>query len=234
MRLLPFASTLILALITVASPMRAEPIQPRVSLELFTSQSCYSCPPAEQLLSELADNDSVLALEWHVDYWDSLVYGSKGRWKDIYSKPEWTQRQRDYNGALRGTAGVYTPQLIVQGQTEVVGSRAPLVMDALARAEASHRPKASAEKRGESILVTLDRPASAMVLVLEERRVIDVTHGENAGKTLSHTNAVLSGQAYQLGAGTFELERPQLAENQACALLVQNQQVGETLLAGYC
>jgi hypothetical protein len=54
-------------------------------VELFTSQSCYSCPPAEKLLGELAQRDDIIALEHHVDYWDQLVYGSAGRWKDIFS-----------------------------------------------------------------------------------------------------------------------------------------------------
>jgi len=69
-------------------------------IELFTSQSCYSCPPAEKLLGELAQRSDIIALEHHVDYWDDLVYGSAGRWKDVFSSPESTDCQRRYNQSV--------------------------------------------------------------------------------------------------------------------------------------
>ena len=87
---------------------------PLVVAELFTSQSCSSCPPAEALFSELADQDNLLTIEWHVDYWDTLIHGGS-KWKDRYSEKEYTARQRDYNASLRGTRGVYTPQAIING-----------------------------------------------------------------------------------------------------------------------
>ena len=90
--------------------------------ELFTSQGCSSCPPAEKLFSKLADQDNVLTLEWHVDYWDDLVHGGS-RWKDVYSSDAFTNRQRAYNQTLRGVRNVYTPQAIVNGRLEGVGSR---------------------------------------------------------------------------------------------------------------
>jgi len=72
-------------------------------VELFTSQSCYSCPPAEAYLGELSEEKDILALEYHVDYWDSLNYGRHGRWKDAFSTPEMTARQRDYNAEIRNS-----------------------------------------------------------------------------------------------------------------------------------
>jgi len=90
--------------------------------ELFTSQGCSSCPPAEKLFSKLADQDNVLTLEWHVDYWDDLVHGGS-RWKDVYSSDAFTNRQRAYNQTLRGVRNVYTPQAIVNGRLEGVETR---------------------------------------------------------------------------------------------------------------
>ncbi|MGZ0189584.1 MAG: DUF1223 domain-containing protein, partial [Alphaproteobacteria bacterium] len=73
-------------------PAMADPAAP-VAVELFTSQGCYSCPPAEAYLGELAKRKDVVALEWHVDYWDKLVYGSAGQWKAPFSSPAATRRQ---------------------------------------------------------------------------------------------------------------------------------------------
>ena len=103
-------------------------------IELFTSQSCYSCPPAEAFLGELVEERSdILALEFHVDYWDELVHrGSK--WKDVFSSPDSTQRQRVYNVSIRGRASVYTPQMIIGGAAEAVGSNRGNVLAALSQA----------------------------------------------------------------------------------------------------
>ena len=76
-----------------------------IVVELFTSQSCYSCPPAEAYLGELAKRDDIIALEHHVDYWDQLVYGSAGRWKDTFSSPEATERQQRYNRRIYTGSG---------------------------------------------------------------------------------------------------------------------------------
>ena len=94
-----------------------------VVAELFTSQSCSSCPPAEKLFAELAERPDLIVLEWHVDYWDRLVHGRAGAWKDPYSSADYTKRQRQYNRTLRGTTGVYTPQAVVNGRYETVGNR---------------------------------------------------------------------------------------------------------------
>ena len=86
-------------------------------VELFTSQGCYSCPPAEAFLGELAKRSDVVALEFHVDYWDDLVYGSAGQWKDPFSDPAYTRRQQVYARGIPG-GRVYTPQIVVDGRLE--------------------------------------------------------------------------------------------------------------------
>ena len=96
---------------------------PRV-VELFTSHGCSSCPPADELLGRLlAADPSVVALEYHVDYWDELVHGADGSFADPFSDPAHTARQRAYAAAdLDGRPGVYTPQLVVDGRRAMVGS----------------------------------------------------------------------------------------------------------------
>ncbi|MEM1316203.1 MAG: DUF1223 domain-containing protein, partial [Pseudomonadota bacterium] len=115
----------------------AQEAQGLVVVELFTSQGCSACPPADELLGELAQRDDVLALSLHVDYWDYLG------WRDVFAHPMFTKRQKDYR-ASTGMRSVYTPQMIVHGAAALVGSRRGDVMaeietakmtDAVARVE---------------------------------------------------------------------------------------------------
>src|SRR5271168_2805061 len=94
------------------SALSGQAAEPRpVLIELFTSQGCSSCPPADELLGTLARQPGVFALAWHVDYWDRLG------WKDRYSSADATQRQHDYARRL-GLDGIYTPQLVIDGTAE--------------------------------------------------------------------------------------------------------------------
>ncbi|MCY4324742.1 MAG: DUF1223 domain-containing protein, partial [Betaproteobacteria bacterium] len=100
-------------------PVLAEPL---LLLELFTSQSCYSCPPAERLFArKYADRPGLLAVEMHVDYWDDLIYGLAGSWEDPFSDPAFTRRQQRYASSL-GQRSVYTPQAVVQGASGMSGT----------------------------------------------------------------------------------------------------------------
>ena len=91
-----------------------------VVVELFTSQGCSSCPPAEAFLGELATRPNVVALEFHVDYWDYIG------WQDPFGSPAYTKRQRGYSASM-GTPYVYTPQMVIQGRIHEVGSKLHLV-----------------------------------------------------------------------------------------------------------
>jgi len=110
-----------LGALVVTSPAAAETRPPVV--ELFTSQGCSSCPPADALLGELARRGDVIALGFHIDYWDKLG------WKDPLSTPQSTERQRRY-ARLFGTP-TYTPQLVIDGTREMVGSQRETVLAAL-------------------------------------------------------------------------------------------------------
>ena len=89
--------------------------QSPVVVELFTSQGCSSCPPADKLMHELAKRDDVIALALHVDYWDYIG------WKDVFAQPEFTARQRAY-ARLGNRKMIYTPQMVINGRDHVVGS----------------------------------------------------------------------------------------------------------------
>jgi len=175
-----------------------------VIVELFTSEGCSSCPPADALLKELSEQQKmdgvrVVALEEHVDYWNHLG------WKDPYSTAEFSQRQNDY-AQVFGTDGVYTPQMVVDGQREFVGGRSREAREAIQKA--ANQPKA------EIILVaegdtSPGKPAFKLqikslggvsvrgetelwVAVTEKDLQSDVNAGENSGETLKHAAVVRS------------------------------------------
>ena len=112
--------------------------EPPVVVELFTSQGCYSCPPAEAYLGELSKTAEIVALEFHVDYWDDLAHGGDGKWKDVFSRPEFTQHQRIYAGNFPN-GQVYTPQMVVGGHGFAVGSNRRAVRRLIAQAKEIQR-----------------------------------------------------------------------------------------------
>ena len=173
--------------------------KPPVVLELFTSEGCSTCPPADLLLSDLQNKPivgtaDIIAFEEHVDYWNN------GGWTDTFSSHQWTQRQQDYQGAFgRSADGIYTPQLVVDGNHEVIGSNATNVLT-LVVAEAK-QPKISvkiapsaSQKGTQAFTVTVGSPtdsaltadADVLLAVTETGLHSSVTAGENAGKALQH------------------------------------------------
>ena len=171
----------------------AEPA-PVAVLELFTSEGCSSCPPADALLSQL-DREmrragrNVLLLSFHVDYWNRLG------WTDPYSGPEFTARQRSYARAL--PSRTYTPQLVVNGRAHVVGSRGPAVRAAIDDALASppaHAVTVAREGDGLAYRIDPEPPSTATLeLALVERGLSQaVLRGENRGRRLRHDNVVRS------------------------------------------
>ena len=104
----------------------------KVVVELFTSQGCSSCPPADAYLAELAKRDDVIALSFHVDYWNYIG------WKDPFSSPEAAARQRAYGRALQKRY-VYTPQIVVDGRAEAVGSNRAVVSSLIKMAQAAQK-----------------------------------------------------------------------------------------------
>ena len=153
-------------------------------IELFTSQGCSSCPPADQLLAKLAragelDGRPIAALAYHVDYWNDLG------WADPYATSAWTDRQRAY---ARGDnrMGVYTPELVIGGEVGVVGSQSSRVADAIAAAAKQRAITATATWSVMNVVIDTTAPddADVWVAIWEDAPRTKVTRGENAGETL--------------------------------------------------
>ena len=159
-----------------------------IVVELFTSEGCSSCPPADALLAELARRPDVLALSFHVDYWDRLG------WKDPFSSREATDRQNRY-AKLLALHTVYTPQIVVDGKWEAVGSDRADVEHALdlARRGPPEVPVTLALDHGQAqIAVGPGSGVAASVLLIgfDRRHVTAVKRGENSGRTLAHVDVV--------------------------------------------
>jgi hypothetical protein len=158
-------------------------------VELFTSQGCSSCPPADRFLASMAKTGvlsgrAVVPLAFHVDYWNDLG------WNDPYSLPAWTERQRQYARALNDR--VYTPELVVGGAAGMVGSSTQQISAAVANAPRLALLTASATWATDHVEVTAEAPAGADVLVAvwEDARTVAVPRGENGGETLTNHRIV--------------------------------------------
>ncbi|NQW00589.1 MAG: DUF1223 domain-containing protein [Rhodospirillales bacterium] len=244
-RLAPLVFTMAVAVaaaITASGAKAAEAAASPVVVELFTSQGCYSCPPAEAYLGKLAGRADVVALEFHVDYWDDLVYGSAGKWKDPFSSPQFTQRQRSYNAQIRKTGGVYTPQMVIGGNRETVGSHENKVEKAISQLTRTAPLTVEVRESGAAQLtVQIDGtgPAPASVWLVRFHRTIEtrVRSGENKGKTLTSHNIVTGVQKIADWTGgplSLEAASPAAGSGQGCAVLVQQAPGTPILGASYC
>ncbi len=163
-----------------------------VLVELYTSQGCSSCPPADEDLADLAKRPGVIALSLHVDYWDYLG------WKDSFSNPVFTERQRLY-AQTAGSTMIYTPQMVIAGQDFVVGSKAMQVLDSV-MAHAKKVPPVTIDlaRRGGDLVIeaaAVDQVPSGMVVFLVQyspAETVEISRGENAGNTLTYHNVVKS------------------------------------------
>ena len=170
--------------------------EPRVSdqgpvvIELFTSQGCSSCPPAEALLDKLAhagelSGRKLAPLAFHVDYWNDLG------WPDPYSQPAWTLRQQAYARAL-GDDRVYTPELVIAGGAGMVGTHDGAIARAVAAAPAQRAVPANATWQAGRVTVAATAPSDAdvWVAIWEDGTRTKVPRGENAGETLASDRVV--------------------------------------------
>lgn len=175
-----------------------------ILLELFTSQGCSSCPPAESVLAKIANDDRysavVIPLAYHVDYWDYLG------WRDPFSSTQWTERQANYREAF-GEATLYTPQIVIQGEYEAVGSDENKIKKRINQLVST--PKENLAKisikdvvlKDNHVLLNVmasrqDSSFKGMVMVMaavfENVSATDVQAGENAGRTLRNDYVVRS------------------------------------------
>ncbi len=159
-----------------------------VVIELFTSQGCSSCPPADALMHKLAARSDVIALSMHVDYWDYIG------WKDEFARAENAARQRSYAKAA-GRRSVYTPQMIIAGEDSVVGTHPMDVADLIAKHTATQKDvdlKAVRSGGKINIAATARNPAKYEVKFVSytKKRTTSIKRGENAGKTITYVNVV--------------------------------------------
>ncbi|HEY8576506.1 MAG TPA: DUF1223 domain-containing protein [Devosia sp.] len=213
----------------LAAPASAEPVsRPRAVVELFTSQGCSSCPPADALLTSLAEQHDVVALAYHVDYWD---YAG---WKDTFGNGDYSDRQRDYAKGW-GSSRIYTPQMVVNGAKGVVGSRRGEVHGALQGA--SLPLTVDIAQHGDMLKIDispdLDFENAVVWLVTYLDRVdVSIDKGENAGKSMVYTQVVTGRQALGMweGASGADLKLPMgealAAGSSGIAVVVQQEHDG--------
>ena len=204
-----------------------------VVVELFTSQGCSSCPPADDYLTTLIGQEDVLPLAFHVDYWDRLG------WKDTLGAPEFTARQYAYGKAFSNRS-VWTPQFVVGGTTYSRGSFRDLIPSTVKkmRGEAD-QVRVTADKRGNEVLISVEPLANNLPEMLislvgySNKDVVDIKRGENAGRTITYVNTVRSwvDVARWDGSSTVSYSAP-TPEQTGAAVIVQVKGNGPIMAAG--
>jgi len=175
------------ALIAVAlAAEKAAPTPAPVVVELFTSEGCSSCPPADLLLAEIEKQygQNVIVLSEHVDYWDHIG------WRDPFSSAEFSARQKRYERTLSGESGVYTPQMVIDGRTGFVGNDGKRAQAEIRKAATRSKAQVTLEKHGDLVSIatgTLPANANVLFVVTEGNLESDVRRGENSGRKLRHT-----------------------------------------------
>jgi hypothetical protein len=235
-------AALAVILVTTSAAGTGEKIEPLttdnpVVVELYTSQGCSSCPPADSYLGDLAKRRDILPLALHVDYWDYIG------WKDKFASPSATQRQRAYVHTLRERM-VYTPQMIVDGVAESVGSDRGKVESLITEARARAKLPIAfwRDEAGKDWVEVGDGPkpaggsATVYIALYDGKHETPVQRGENAGATLTEFNVVREWRPI----GTWDGSRTRLPividdqdeDYEACAVIVQQGEVGPILGAG--
>ena len=199
----------------------AEPV--RGVVELFTSQGCSSCPPADRYVAELAKDPGLVVLSWPVDYWDYIG------WKDTFAQPAFTARQKGYSAAQQ-TREVYTPQVIIDGVAHAVGSDRDHVEEELANNSKTLSAVLTINENNGKVGIDIAPRAgaggSATLWLLRVLHKADVAigRGENRGHSVSYTNvvreAVRVGE-WSGGPAHFDAARPKLGDGEGLVALLQ-------------
>ena len=198
--------------------------QPLTLIELFTSQGCSSCPPADALMLELSKEAGLLPLTFAVEIWDYLG------WKDTLAKPAFTRRQKAYAAMVAGKR-VYTPQAIVNGKASCIGSDLSAIRKLRRASNSSAQMKVEhrIENGHHALSITLTGlsiPARLLILPVADRISVPIGRGENSGHTITYANVVrdiLDHGAIENGSRRFTLPQAQVSDSgaNALALIVQ-------------
>lgn len=223
---LRFRSVILLAgLLYAGVALAGEVRAPKGVVELFTSQGCSSCPPADATLGNLVAQGDLVALSYHVDYWNYLG------WTDTLSSKENTERQYGYAKTL-GRSGVYTPQAIINGRDHVKGTDPAVINDKveeLGKAGKGLIVPVTAAMRGDEIEIEIGDgkgQADVVVAYFTKRQQVEVTKGENSGKTMDYWHAVYDVQSVGTWNGqSMKLTLPGKimgkSKKDGCAILLQ-------------
>ena len=201
---------------------------PKAVVELFTSQGCSSCPKADAMFNELGKRSDVVALAWHVDYWDYIG------WPDTFGAAENSDRQRGYAQSW-GSARIYTPQVVINGKTGVVGSKNKDV-DGAINSAALTLPVAVSVK-SDMVEVSIDpqvggSDAMVWLVTFKDRSQVVIERGENAGQTFDYTQIVTGKQMlgmWDAALGThlkLPLSALTVDGSNGAAILVQSEKDG--------
>ena len=215
------------AAITAGAAQAGEARKVSGVVELFTSQGCNSCPPADKVLAELAGEGRVIALGYHVDYWDYLG------WKDTLGSPDYTERQYGYSRTF-AERSVYTPQAVVNGRLHVNGANKSQIEYQIEKQAAGGKALPvgiRVEEAGDSLIIYADAGSAGtdahLVLVyFDKARDVKIDRGENRGKTITYANIVTGLQTAGMwhgDAARFELPMSEIAKHGdgGCAVLLQ-------------
>jgi hypothetical protein len=231
MRIRAVAPLLMIGLLLAGAAHAAQ--RAPVLVELFTSQGCNSCPPADAVLGEIAARDDVLALAFHITYWDRLG------WKDTFGDERYTKRQRDYARIL-GSRSVYTPQAVVAGQLDVVGSNRSRILGAIDIVrESGEAQEVAIDGDGRIDLPALDPRGRAVIWAVawDEHHRVEIARGENAGRALDYHHVVrwlddLGAYPAEAGPPALPLAELRRAGRAGVAVVVQRSSDGKVLALG--
>jgi hypothetical protein len=197
-------------------------------VELFTSQGCSSCPPADKVLGQITQQDDVLALAFHVDYWDRLG------WKDTFSSKAHTQRQRGYGNGFN-TKTIYTPQFIVNGYAvPQSGSSQGITASIGVLKEQGHSLNVPVTAKIDGGKITVDAgvgkgEANLIMVTYVKSKNVDIERGENAGRKIEYRNAVTSAQSIGKWNGdkiSIQADKPTAAGGGVAILLQRTNAAG--------
>ena len=177
-----------------------------VVVELYTSQGCSSCPPADEFMGELAQAEHVIALSLHVDYWDYIG------WEDNFASPAFTERQKAYARAA-GSRMIYTPQMVIGGVERVEGNEPDAVVRSIGKHLAMARPvRLELRREGERVVIRaeaeppLTQGATVQLVRYSPVETVEITRGEHAGSVITYHNVVTLWQKIGEWSGTEPLD----------------------------
>jgi hypothetical protein len=227
-----FKSALTAALLAFALPAVGHANDNPVVVELYTSQGCSSCPAADALMHELSKRDDVIALALHVDYWDYIG------WKDPFGDPAHAVRQRAY--ATEGSRrSIFTPEMIVHGQTDIIGAK-PMVLSKAIAEHAARSPSVDVDvlREGDTlridanVLTEASGPMTIYMLRYTPKKTTEIKRGENAGKTLHYANVVEAWTALGTWDGREAMSiETQIIGHKPVVIIVQSRVAGPIIAA---